>query len=52
MNTEKPPCRKKTYKKVGYDLKLFVIDQIHNGRISINYAAKNTIFQDPLLTLR
>ena len=40
MNTEKQPCRKKAYKKVGYDLKLFVIDQIQNGRISINYASK------------
>lgn len=37
---KKQPCRKKTYKKVGYDLKLFVIDQIQNGRISINYASK------------
>lgn len=40
MKQQKPPCRKKTYEKVGFDLKLFIIDQIQNGRISINYAAK------------
>ena len=34
------PCRKKNYNKVGFELKLFIIDQIHNGRISVNYAAK------------
>ena len=34
------PCRKKIYNKVGFELKLFIIDQIHNGRISVNYAAK------------
>lgn len=33
-------CRKKQYDKVGFDLKLSVIDQIHNGQISINHAAK------------
>lgn len=37
---KKQPCRKKSYQKVGYELKLFIIDQIHNGRISINYASK------------
>jgi transposase-like protein len=36
----KQPCRKKNYNKVGFELKLFIIDQIHNGRISVNYAAK------------
>ena len=40
MKEQKQPCRKKSYQKVGYELKLFIIDQIHNGRISINYAAK------------
>jgi transposase len=40
MKEQKVPCRKKFYKKVGFDLKLLVIDQIQNGRISINYAAK------------
>jgi len=34
------PCRKKNYNKVGFELKLFIIDQIHNGQISVNYAAK------------
>jgi transposase-like protein len=37
---KKQPRRKKTYKKVGFDLKLLIIDQIQNGRISVNYAAK------------
>lgn len=40
MKEQKLPCQKKSYQKVGYELKLFIIDQIHNGRISINYAAK------------
>jgi len=33
-------CRKKTYEKVSFDLKLSVIDQINNGQISINHASK------------
>lgn len=41
MDTKtKQPCRKKNYNKVGFELKLFIIDQIHNGRISANHAAK------------
>ena len=40
MKEQKPPCRKKSYEKVGFDLKLLIIDQIQNGRISTNYAAK------------
>ena len=36
----KQPCRKKSYQKVGFELRLFVIDQIHNGQISINHASK------------
>ncbi|MDX1830480.1 MAG: helix-turn-helix domain-containing protein [Lutibacter sp.] len=40
MKKQKPPCRKISYEKVGYDLKLLIIDQVQNGRISINYAAK------------
>lgn len=39
-NYQKQPCRKKNYNKVGFELKLLVIDQILNGQISINYAAK------------
>jgi len=35
-----PDCRKKTYEKVSFDLKLSVIDQINNGQISINHASK------------
>ncbi|MFD2552741.1 helix-turn-helix domain-containing protein [Bizionia sediminis] len=40
MKEQKGPCRKKSYEKVGFDLKLLIIDQIQNGRISVNYAAK------------
>jgi len=40
MEEQKVPCRKKSYEKVGFDLKLLIIDQIQNGRISINYASK------------
>lgn len=40
MKEQKPPCRKKKYEKVGFDLKLLIIDQVQNGRISVNYAAK------------
>lgn len=41
MTTQKkPPCRKKTYEKIGFDLKLSIIDQIKNGQISINHASK------------
>ena len=40
MKEQKAPCRKKTYDKVGFDLKLLIINQVQNGRISINYAAK------------
>ena len=36
----KSPCRKKQYKKVGFELKLLIIDQIQNGQISINHASK------------
>jgi len=40
MEKEKTPCRKKAYQKVGFELKLSIIDEIQNGRISINYASK------------
>ena len=40
MKEQKVSCRKKSYEKVGFDLKLLIIDQIQNGRISVNYAAK------------
>ncbi|RED44313.1 helix-turn-helix domain-containing protein [Seonamhaeicola aphaedonensis] len=38
--SKKESCQKKSYQKVGFELKLFVIDQIHNGQISINHASK------------
>ena len=38
--TKKQPCPKKEYQKIGFDLKLSIIDQINNGQISVNYAAK------------
>ena len=39
-NHQKQPSRKKNYNKVGFELKLLVIDQILNGQISVNYASK------------
>ena len=39
-NHQKQSCRKKNYNKVGFELKLLVIDQILNGQTSVNYAAK------------
>ena len=40
MKEKKESCRKNSYEKVTYQHKLFVIDQIRNGQISINYASK------------
>lgn len=41
MNTtENRHCRKKEYQKIGFDLKLSIIDQVANGQISVNHAAK------------
>lgn len=40
MKDKNQPCRKKSYKKIGFDLKLIIIDQIQNGQISVNHAAK------------
>jgi transposase-like protein len=37
---KKQPCRKRNGKPVSFDFKLSVIDEISNGRISVNYAAK------------
>jgi transposase-like protein len=37
---KKLPCRKRNGKQVSFDFKLSVIDEINNGRISVNYAAK------------
>ena len=38
--TKKPDCRNSEYQKVSFDLKLSIIDQIVNGQISVNHAAK------------
>lgn len=38
--TRKKTCRKNEYQKISFDLKLSIIDQINNGQISVNYAAK------------
>ncbi|UOK41628.1 MULTISPECIES: helix-turn-helix domain-containing protein [Flavobacterium] len=38
--TRKQPCRKNEYQKISFDLKLSIIDEINNGQISVNYAAK------------
>jgi len=40
MKEKKQSCRKNSYEKVTYEHKLFVIAQIRNGQISINYASK------------
>ena len=38
--TKKQPCPKKEYQKIGFDLKLSIIDQISNGQISLNHASR------------
>ena len=38
-STNKDTCPKKSYQKVSFDLKLTIIDKIHNGQISVNHAA-------------
>ena len=40
MKQENQSCRKKVYRKIGFDFKLFVIGEIENGKISVNYASK------------
>ena len=37
---KKQPSRKRNGKQVSFDFKLSVIDEINNGRISVNFAAK------------
>jgi len=39
MKDKNQDCRKNSYKKIGFDLKLLIIDQIQNGRISVNHAS-------------
>ncbi len=39
-SNKKADCRKKQYQKPSFDFKLSVIDEIQNGLISINHAAK------------
>ena len=38
--TKKSTCPKNDYQKVSFDVKLSIIDKIHNGQISINHAAE------------
>ncbi|MGA9327357.1 MAG: transposase [Salegentibacter sp.] len=40
MKEQNQHCRKTSYKKVGYDLKLIIIDQIQNAQISIKHASE------------
>jgi len=40
MKPQKTDCRKIQYQKTTFEHKLFVISQITNGQISINYASK------------
>jgi len=37
---KKEHCPTIEYKKIGFDLKLSIIDQISNGQISLNHASK------------
>ena len=39
-NPKNQHCRKIEYQKIGFDLKLSIIDQVTNGQISINHASK------------
>jgi transposase-like protein len=36
---KKEGCPKKAYQKISFDHKLSIIEQIHNGQISLNHAA-------------
>jgi transposase-like protein len=38
--TNNPPCRKRNGKQISFEFKIFVIEQINNGQISLNYASK------------
>jgi transposase len=40
MKTQKEPWRKKTYEKVTFELKIFVVEQIQNSQISTNFASE------------
>lgn len=41
METQKKaPCLKKEYRKISYEEKLRIIEEINNGQISVNYASK------------
>lgn len=35
-----PPCRRKNGEQVSFEFKIFIIEQINNGQISLNYASK------------
>ena len=37
---QEEPCRKKNGKECSFEFKTFVIEQINNGQISLNFAAK------------
>ncbi len=47
---KKADRRKNQYQKVSFDFKLSLIDEIHNGLISINHAGKFTIFPASSIT--
>jgi len=38
--TRRTACPKKDYQKVSFETKLAIIDEIHNGLISVNHASK------------
>jgi len=37
---QEQPCRKQNGKECSFEFKSFVIEQINNGQISVNFAAK------------
>jgi transposase-like protein len=39
-SSKKLACPKKEYQKISFDTKLSIIDEIYNGQISVNHAAK------------
>jgi len=51
MKEKKPHYQKKSYQSIGFDLKLKIIQEVSNGQISANYAAKKTMSDAMLFTI-
>ena len=39
-NLTKQDCRKNSYQKVSFQVKLEIVQRVNNGQISVNHAAK------------